>query len=284
MRTCARDAAEASDLNLRKDDLANGNTTEFAEILNQSAEPSRPLSRSDGHSSDEKLRKGAQPTYRMDAAGVAKAFQGFIRDPAFPCVGAKSAAATGLLKVLAAHDITSGWDDLVIHRELMDWAEAYKQNQEGLRSLAVVFAGPDDLTEAEFEQAMWERIQSFADKDNWLGQRYDTSVSADPDDPHFSLSFGGEAFFVVGLHPQASRPARRYSSPAMVCNLHDQFERLRDEGSYARMRARILDRDRALAGDINPMLTPHGDASAAPQYSGREVGPDWRCPFSDPRA
>jgi len=207
-----------------------------------------------------------------------------ISEDRFPCVGAKSALARGTLKVFPCHSLCSSWDDLRIHRELLRWAAEYRQDPAGLRSLAVAFAGPLDLSEADFEGAMWERIQSFADKDHWLGQPYDHRVSPDPDDPHFSLSFGGEAFFVVGLHPNASRPARRFPTPTLIFNLHDQFERLRQEDRYERMRARILDRDRALAGKINPMLARHGEVSEARQYSGRIVGADWRCPFRDPRA
>ena len=191
--------------------------------------------------------------------------------------------ARGSLKVLACHSLDSNWDDLRIHQALLDWAGEYRADPTGLRSLAVSFAGPDILDEARFEDLMWQRIQSFADKDAWLGQPYDHRVSADPSDPHFSLSFGGEAFFVVGLHPAASRPARRFPRPTLVFNLHDQFERLRDEGRYDKMRARILHRDIALAGDINPMLARHGEASEAAQYSGRLVDDDWRCPFSDKR-
>ncbi|WP_293779877.1 guanitoxin biosynthesis heme-dependent pre-guanitoxin N-hydroxylase GntA [Sphingosinicella sp.] len=207
-----------------------------------------------------------------------------ISDPSFPCVGAKSAMARGTLSVLTCYSLTSGWDDLRIHQTLLHWAADYRSRPDGLRSLAVVFGGPASLNEQEFEAAMWERIQSFADKDHWLGQPYDRRVSADPDDPHFSLSFGGEAFFVVGLHPHASRPARRFPSPTLVFNLHEQFEQLREEGKYEGMREKILERDRALAGDINPMLARHGEKSEARQYSGRQVPPDWRCPFRDPRA
>ena len=207
-----------------------------------------------------------------------------IADPEFPCVGAKSALARGTLKTLVCHSLASGWDDVRIHRELMDWAEAYRADGMGFRSLAVVFAQPLDLDEQAFEKLMWERIQSFADKDHWLGQPYDHRVSADPDDPHFSLSFGGEAFFVVGLHPNASRPARRFPSPTLVFNLHAQFEQLREEGKYERMREKIIDRDVALAGSVNPMLARHGEASEARQYSGRAVGENWSCPFRDKRA
>ena len=207
-----------------------------------------------------------------------------IADPAFPCLGAKSALARGTLKVLVCHSLASGWDDVRIHSELIEWAHAYRADPGGLRSLAAVFDGPEDLTEEHFEAAMWERIQSFADKDEWRGQLYDHRVSSDPSDPHFSLSFGGEAFFVIGLHPNASRPARRTPRPTLVFNLHDQFERLREEGRYERMRERIIERDVELAGNPNPMLARHGEASEASQYSGRMVGADWQCPFRDPRA
>lgn len=207
-----------------------------------------------------------------------------IAAPDFPCVGAKSALARGTLEVLVGHSLESGWDDVLIHSKLLEWAYGWRRDPEGLRSLAVVFEGPGDLSEARFEELMWERLQSLADKDAWRGQPYDERVSADPEDPHFSLSFGGEAFFVVGLHPHASRPARRFPRPTMVFNLHEQFEKLREQGRYERMREKILQRDVALAGDINPMLSRHGETSEARQYSGRKVGSDWQCPFSDPRA
>ncbi|GAA0273206.1 guanitoxin biosynthesis heme-dependent pre-guanitoxin N-hydroxylase GntA [Alteraurantiacibacter aestuarii] len=202
----------------------------------------------------------------------------------FPCVGAKSAMARGTLKVVAARDITSAWNDVKLHDELLQWAYSYRDDPGGLRSLAVVFQGPRDLTEEHFETAMWERIQSLADKDHWRGQPYDPGVSADPANPHFSLSFGGEAYFVVGLHPHASRPARRFGRPTLVFNLHDQFEKLREEGRYEGMRKKILARDEQLAGDINPMLARHGESSEARQYSGRNVGEDWIPPFEDKRA
>lgn len=210
-------------------------------------------------------------------------FYSSIQSPEFPCVGAKSALARGTLKVLSARDLTSAWNDVVIHRELLAWSRDYQAEPTGFRSLAIVFEGPRDLSEEQFEQAMWDRIQSFADKDAWLGQPYDRSVSPDPDDPHFSLSFGGCAFFVVGLHPHASRPARRFASPVLVFNLHDQFEQLRQEGKYERMRERILERDMAISGSPNPMLARHGESSEARQYSGRAVTSDWTCPFKDPR-
>lgn len=198
----------------------------------------------------------------------------------FPCVGAKAALAKGTLNVLACNRIDSAWDDLRIHDGLVRFADDYRQAPALFRSFAVVFEGPEDLSEEAFERALWTRVQSLSDKDRWRGQDYDARVSHDPQDPHFSLSFGGEAFFVVGLHPNASRPARRFGRPTLVFNLHDQFETLRAQGKYENMREKILVRDEALAGSRNPMLSRHGATSEARQYSGRVVGEEWRCPFS----
>lgn len=202
-----------------------------------------------------------------------------ISDSLFPCVGAKSALARGTLEVLACRQIDSAWDDVRLHDGLLSFAAAYRAERSLFRSFAAVFDGPDNLTEAAFEAALWERLQSLSDKDLWRGQAYDESVSFDPTDPHFSMSFGGEAFFVVGLHPQASRPARRFACPTLVFNLHDQFAMLRAQGKYEGMREKILTRDETVAGSRNPMLARHGESSEARQYSGRQVGDGWQCPF-----
>ena len=204
----------------------------------------------------------------------------FIAGPQFPCVGAKSAMAKRQIKAVVARSITSAWNDLAIHAALMTFAGQYRRDRKLFQSLAVIFEGPRTLDEQAFEKNLWARVQSMSDKDAWLGQPYDAGVSPDPANPHFSLSFGGEAFFVVGLHPRASRPARRFVAPTMIFNLHDQFEQLRAQGRYEKLRTSILARDEHLAGSINPMLARHGEASEARQYSGRRVTNDWTCPFA----
>jgi len=208
-------------------------------------------------------------------------FRALIENASFPCVGAKSALAKGTMDVLVAQDIRSNWDDRRIYDGLMKTVNAYRHDRALFRSFAVIFSGPDNLSEREFEQFLWARAESLTNKDTWLGKPYDKRVSDDPDDPHFSLSFNGEAFFIVGLHPCASRPARRFARPVLVFNLHDQFEQLREQGRYEKLRAKIIERDIALAGDANPMLARHGETSEARQYSGRLVNEsDWKCPFN----
>jgi FPC/CPF motif-containing protein YcgG len=210
---------------------------------------------------------------------LAGKFRQFIARPGFPCVGAKSALAKRQLQFVVARDITSAWDDLRIYPALFNFAKSYRSHKTLFQSFIVVFRGPRALNEAQFETHLWERLQSLTDKDEWHGQSHDVRVSADPLNPHFSLSFGGEAFFVVGLHPRASRPARRFAYPAIVFNLHDQFEEMRKKHIYGKMKDRILQRDAALAGSTNPMLQVFGDSSEARQYSGRVVDDAWQCPY-----
>ena len=214
-----------------------------------------------------------------NAHPLAQQFAANVLDTRFPCVGAKSALGRGQMDILVARDLRSAWDDLRILPALTATVAKYHADRALFRTLVVLFERPGDLTEEAFEGHLWARAQSLSDKDAWMGNVPDPTVSSDPEDPHFSLSFAGEAFFVVGLHPSASRPARRFATPAMVFNLHDQFQVLREQQRYEKLRTSILDRDEALAGSINPMLARHGETSEARQYSGRAVEDGWKCPF-----
>lgn len=211
---------------------------------------------------------------------LARDFSSFICGPDFPCVGAKAAINRGGIDFVVARDLGSAWDDLRILPALLALSNRYRAEPMLFQSLVVIFETGVPENEKQFERLLWERLSSLTRKDEWLGQPADTRVAHDPEDPHFAMSFGGEAFFVVGLHPLASRPARRFSYPAIVFNLHDQFTQLREEGRYDKLRQTILGRDVELAGSINPMLAAHGAVSAARQYSGRSVEDGWRCPFS----
>jgi len=213
------------------------------------------------------------------SAPLAIQFQNLISSHQFPCVGAKSALAKGQLNILIAKDIRSNWDDKRIYEGISEVVKRYRRDKALFQSYAVIFEAPAGLSENDFERFLWKRAESLTNKDVWLGRSPDQRVSQDPSDPHFSLSFEQEAFFIVGMHPHASRPARRFSHPALVFNLHDQFEQLREAGKYEKMRQVIISRDTEIAGKPNPMLARHGEASEARQYSGRLVEADWECPF-----
>ncbi|EGF92846.1 hypothetical protein ABI_12840 [Asticcacaulis biprosthecium C19] len=223
------------------------------------------------------------PTINKDSTGADSAlierFEAHIRDKAFPCVGAKSALSRQQMQFVVAGDIRCPRDDRTIYESLRDFARYYREHPGPFQSFVVVFNTRNVLSETAFEQVMFQRLQALEALDAQAGESYDPRVSADPENPQFSLSFGGEAFFVVALHPGASRPARRFEVPVLVFNAHDQFETLRAEGRYETLRENIIDRDIRLSGTENPMLARHGDSSEVRQYSGRAVEADWRCPL-----
>ncbi len=203
----------------------------------------------------------------------------FVKSPEFPCVGAKSALGKDQMVIVEAGDIRCPRDDRKIYEALAEFAGDFKTNPALFRTFVVLFDTAETLSETAFEQALWTRVQALHGLDMARGFAWDARVSADSNDPAFSLSFAGEAFYLVGLHPGASRPARQFSIPALVFNAHAQFEQLRADGRYESLRERIIDRDVAIAGSANPMLARHGEISEARQYSGRAVDDTWKCPF-----
>ena len=64
--------------------------------------------------------------------------------------------------------------------------------------------------ERDFERLLWTQLHLLnADDDSG----WNDDVSSDPVDKHFAFSVAGTAFFVVGLHPGASRDASARSRP-----------------------------------------------------------------------
>ena len=207
-------------------------------------------------------------------------FEARIADRRFPCIGAKSALSHQDLHYVDGGDLRDAAGDSDVLAALHGFvADAGAETGKVFVSLVALYPATPTLDEAGFEAALWSRLSALHALDRQQ-HPWDPTVSSDPASPRFSISFGGRAFYVVGLHPGASRPARRFGSAALVFNLHSQFETLREDGRYEKMRAAITERDIAFSGSANPMLAEHGEASEARQYSGRQVGAQWRCPFS----
>jgi FPC/CPF motif-containing protein YcgG len=206
-----------------------------------------------------------------------RALEAFIEDEAFPCLGAKASHAQGRLRCIGARDIAAADDDAHLATSLQAFAQEMDADSLFV-SIALLFPESAPMTEKAFEDALWQRMNAIHAIDR-AGHGWDRTVSDDPASPRFSMSVGGKAFYVVGLHPGASRPARRFRCPVLVFNLHSQFEHLRADGRYEKLRQAIVARDVAFAGSANPMLAVHGKSSEAKQYSGRRVDADWVCPF-----
>lgn len=206
-----------------------------------------------------------------------RAFRDWITDLHFPCVGAKAAFNAETYQLAAFDRLGSDEATKELCCELFKFASSPAAQNEYATFIAV-FREPVDCDEAVFEKLMWEQLAKLNRADAGCFP-WDASVQSDPADPHFSFSFAGRALYVIGMHAHSSREARRFRWPAMVFNPHEQFERLRADGKWSRMRETIRARDLALQGSINPMLSDFGQTSEARQYSGRAVEEDWTAPF-----
>ncbi len=203
------------------------------------------------------------------------AFQQFVAERGYPCIMAKSALKRGQYELRTYSSLTSPDAADALTRDLSAFA-AEPEPERGFRSFVSIYDGPAPADEQVFERDLWALLVSLHERDD---QSWDAAVSSDPSDPTFSFSFAGRGFYVVGMHPNASRPARQFDYPMIVFNLHAQFEQLREQGRYDKVRGLIRARDRALAGSVNPMMDDFGSRSEARQYAGRAVEAGWKCPF-----
>lgn len=199
---------------------------------------------------------------------------GMVDHPEYPCVGAKAVFHRKQATINAYDRLASRATTRALADDLRAFAESGSVD-DSFVSFVAIFRGPTITDEVHFERLLWRQLSQLARRD---GSRWNGDVSPDPADHHFAFSLFGVAYFVVGLHPQASRDARRAASPVLVFNPHGQFDRLRTEGRYARMRDIIRRRDLRLQGSINPMVRDHGTESEARQYAGRPVGSTWEPP------
>jgi FPC/CPF motif-containing protein YcgG len=212
----------------------------------------------------------------LAASAIHGALRAFILDPAYPCVGAKSAIQNGSYRLGLYETLGSPESAAALARDLAAFVADPPSIDAPFATFIAVFESPLALDPPQFEALLWAALQSLHDTDaaSWA-----PDVASDPEDPHFSFSFAGAPFFVVGLHPGSERLSRRFPWPALVFNPHAQFEKLRAEGRYERMQEVIRQRDVALQGNVNPVLRDHGEESEARQYSGRNTDPDWAAPF-----
>ena len=217
---------------------------------------------------------------RVAASAAATArdrFLDYVSDAAFPCVGAKSALNRdrfrfGRYGALGAADhVARLCSDLYTYL-----AEFPDPGADPVSFIALFKQAPE--SEQGFEAALWQQLQLLHEHDRQQ-HAWDPTVGSDATAKDFSFSVGGRGMFIVGLHPHASRLARRAPVPTLVFNLHQQFETLRTNGKYDSMQRAVRKRDMGLQGSINPVLARFGEASEAAQYSGRAISADWRCPF-----
>lgn len=203
-------------------------------------------------------------------------FQEFIIEKNHPCIMANTVFTMKDYDIQLYEKLGSKKTAMSLLEDLRDYITSYNFNDNKFKTFIAVFPDADVVSEVEFENLLWQQLQFIHEKDDKL---WDHRVSSNPEDDNFSFSIAGRAFYVIGMHPKSSRKARRAPYPTLIFNLHWQFEKLREMNAYHKVRDKIRERDLELQGSINPVLEDFGQNSEARQYSGRNVGEAWKCPF-----
>jgi FPC/CPF motif-containing protein YcgG len=211
-------------------------------------------------------------------AEIDSEFRAFVGAEDFPCLAGKGTVRRGGHELGIFGALGARRSTLRLAATLREFVEECPADGAGFRAFVAVFPDRVPEDELEFEQRLWRQLQLLHEVDE-LAETWDSTVSADPESVEFSFSFASRALFVVGLHPASSRLSRRFRWPALVFNPRAQFERLRAEGTFERLRTVVRERDVDLQGTLNPNLADFGEQSEARQYSGRATEPEWRCPF-----
>lgn len=203
-------------------------------------------------------------------------FSQFILHSAHPCLMARSIFKSDHVDFHAYENFGTTETAVKMLSDLKKFIANYDFESGNYFTFIAAFKDKKSYSEKVFEKLLWQQLQCLHEADD---MPWDETVSPDPENENFSFSLDGKAFYIVGLHPGSSRLSRQSPFPAMVFNLHLQFEKLREKGHYQRVKEKIRERDKALQGNINPMLKDFGHSSEAKQYSGRNVGNKWKCPF-----
>ncbi len=225
---------------------------------------------------EKKLMKPTNQTDQNSNKIYEKAFRKFIVDKNHPCIMAHSVHQTQGLFLRSYPDFDTQSTARQLVTDIKEYIQQYDFGDNKFASFIAVFPEVSFKDEKSFEQALWQLLNQIHQVDN---ANWDSSVSADPASNNFSFSIAGRAFYIVGMHPRSSRKARQAPYVSIAFNLHAQFEKLREMGSYEVVKKRIRKRDKAFQGSINPVLADFGDASEARQYSGRKTEKNWKCPF-----
>ncbi|RKS55136.1 hypothetical protein BC962_0093 [Gillisia mitskevichiae] len=211
-----------------------------------------------------------------DTKKIKAEFEDFIINQNHPCVMAQTVFSMDKVDFHVYDNFGSKNTAIKILKDLKKYISNYDFESKEFFTFMAVFKGRESFTEKQFEDILWKQLDFLHEVDT---ESWDPAVSDDPANKDFSFSLGGKAFYIVGLHPNSSRMARQTPYPAIAFNLHWQFEKLREMGTYEVVRDKIRERDVELQGNINPVLEDFGESSEAKQYSGRKVGEEWKCPF-----
>jgi len=208
---------------------------------------------------------------------IQEEIRAFILQKNYPCLAAQRSLRNKESIVGLYEEFGTGKSSSGLRLSLLEFLQQQKLSASPYLSYWAVF-GLKQQTETEFEDSLWRELSHLTSEEEKLSD-WPKGKCLDPEDTNFRFSLGGSELFVVGLHPNSSRRARRFPRPALVFNSFTQFEILQRQGIYENMVKAIRNRELLFDGSVNPMVELHGETWETIQASGKKNSSKWKCPF-----
>ncbi|BDM70334.1 hypothetical protein HEK616_38210 [Streptomyces nigrescens] len=217
------------------------------------------------------------------AAAVRSELDRFIQSREFSCLGARAALKRDTITHRHYQRMGNERSAQENYRDLLEYVAALRPllSDQSFRTFVATFDEPGNVDELAYEGLIWQHLQLMHDIDSRTFG-LDDGASSDPRTPNFGFHTGGHAFFVVGMHPGASRASRRFSTSAIAFNSLAQFVLLGEK--FYSMQGAIRRREAKNNGSVNPSFTVYEYEQPARHFSGRFTEEDWTCPYASRHA
>ncbi|MFT7400900.1 MAG: FPC/CPF motif-containing protein YcgG [Hydrogenophaga sp.] len=163
------------------------------------------------------------PASPSNAAG--DLFSSYVLERSTPCVMARCMVNRKQVFLASCGELGDADRCADVYHDLHEVLAASEADS-SLYSLLAVSPSQASHMEKAFARALWDQLNGIHQVDRNLFF-WGSCVSQDPADPKLSFSVGGTAWYVVGLHPGASRSSRQFAVPTLISNRHAQFSALR---------------------------------------------------------
>ena len=208
-----------------------------------------------------------------------------VMQPNYPCVSAVSSFLKNDYMIENYPEFGSGKAAERLYADLLHFKNEQRLTQAPFYSFWAVYEDSEVTSEDEFEEKLWlelsavhsYEVKKCAEEDTELN--WDPKFSSNPHDKNFCFSVGGDAYFVVGMHPHSSRKARHFPYPILIFNLYTQFEDLFQKNTFEPLAKINRLREMKFQGSINPMVEKHAQEWESIQFSGKKNDDQWKCPF-----
>ncbi|KTD64301.1 guanitoxin biosynthesis heme-dependent pre-guanitoxin N-hydroxylase GntA [Legionella spiritensis] len=193
----------------------------------------------------------------------------------FPCIGAKASITKGKYQFVLLDQMATEKSTVLLYQSLKAFAGMRTTIDKRFASFIACFTKKGFLTAEKFEILLWNQLKMLHDIDE---SDWDREVSSDINNPCFSYSIAGQAYFVIGMCPDHPRECRKFPYPILIFNSHHQFKYLKKIDLFYKIQKAVRLKEMEYNGSINPNLINVGEHSEALQYSGLKAEAGWKCP------